>query len=98
MKGDDVKDLSLTSNFQNKDVLSTANVWLGNKPKINLMSEKPLKILVNRSSLRMIKTTILWNDKDLNIKWPIKKPLLSKKDKIGLEFKEFIRSLGKERE
>ena len=42
-------------------------------------------------------TTILWNDKDLNIKWPIKKPLLSKKDKIGLDFKEFIKSLGKER-
>ena len=42
-------------------------------------------------------TTILWNDKDLNINWPIKKPLLSKKDEIGLEFKEFIKSLGMER-
>ena len=27
--------------------------------------------------------TILWNDKTLNIKWPIKKPLLSKKDQNG---------------
>ncbi len=43
-------------------------------------------------------TTILWNDKNLNINWPIKKPLLSKKDKIGLDFKEFIKSLGKGRE
>jgi len=32
------------------------------------MSEKPLKILVNRSSLRMIKTTIKWND-------PVKAPI-----------------------
>ena len=40
-------------------------------------------------------TTILWNDKNLNINWPIKKPLLSKKDKIGLDFKEFIRFSGK---
>ncbi len=55
--------------FQNKDVLSTANVWLGNKSKIKLMAEKPLKILVNRSSLRMIKTTITWMDP---VKTPVK--------------------------
>ena len=54
--------------FQNKDVLSTANVWLGNKSTIQLMAEKPLKILVNRSSLRMIKTTITWMD-------PVKAPV-----------------------
>ena len=36
-------------------------------------------------------TTIKWNDKSLNIKWPIKKPILSKKDKMGLNFKEFIK-------
>jgi dTDP-4-dehydrorhamnose 3,5-epimerase len=28
--------------------------------------------------------TLAWDDKSLNIKWPIKKPLLSKKDKIGM--------------
>ena len=54
--------------FQNKNVLSTANVWLGNKSKIKLMAEKPLKVLVNRSSLRMIKTTITWMD-------PVKAPV-----------------------
>jgi dTDP-4-dehydrorhamnose 3,5-epimerase len=27
---------------------------------------------------------ILWNDKSLNIKWPIKKPIISKKDKKNL--------------
>ena len=33
-------------------------------------------------------TTLNWNDKEVKIKWPIKKPILSKKDKIGknLEF------------
>ena len=36
-------------------------------------------------------TTIKWNDKSLNIKWPIGKPILSKKDKMGLSFNEFIR-------
>ncbi len=32
---------------------------------------------------------ILWNDKDLKIKWPIKKPILSTKDKNNINFKEF---------
>ena len=32
---------------------------------------------------------LLWNDKDLKIKWPIKNPIISKKDKINLKFKEF---------
>ena len=36
--------------------------------------------------------TIQWNDKKLKIKWPIKKPILSPKDKIGLTFDE-IRNL-----
>ena len=33
--------------------------------------------------------SIKYNDKDLNIKWPIKKPLLSIKDKKNYSFKEF---------
>ena len=36
--------------------------------------------------------TIQWNDKKLKIKWPIKKPILSPKDKFGLTFDE-IRNL-----
>lgn len=32
---------------------------------------------------------ILWNDSDLNIKWPIKNPILSIKDKNNLSFKEY---------
>ena len=37
---------------------------------------------------------IMWNDKDLKIKWPIKKPLLSNKDKENFSFKK-IKSLIK---
>ena len=33
--------------------------------------------------------TIKWNDKNLNIKWPIKKPILSRKDSLGINFKDF---------
>jgi len=32
---------------------------------------------------------IFWDDKRLNIKWPIKKPILSEKDKQGLKLTEF---------
>ena len=32
---------------------------------------------------------LVWNDKDLKIKWPIKNPIISKKDKINLKFKDF---------
>jgi dTDP-4-dehydrorhamnose 3,5-epimerase len=35
--------------------------------------------------------TIKWDDKKLNIKWPIKKPILSKKDMCGLSFAEFLK-------
>ena len=33
--------------------------------------------------------TLKWNDKDLKIKWPTKKPILSKKDKSGMSFAEY---------
>jgi len=33
--------------------------------------------------------TIRWDDKNLKIKWNIKKPILSKKDKLGLSLSEF---------
>ena len=34
-------------------------------------------------------TGILWNDKDIGIKWPIKKPIVSNKDKENLKFNDF---------
>ena len=32
---------------------------------------------------------IIWNDKDLNINWPINSPILSEKDKNQISFKEY---------
>ena len=40
-------------------------------------------------------TGILWNDKDLDINWPIKKPNLSDKDKNNLLFKDFKKNIYK---
>lgn len=34
--------------------------------------------------------TINWDDPNINIRWPVKKPILSKKDKAGYSFKEYI--------
>ena len=38
-------------------------------------------------------TTINWSDKDINIKWPIKKPILSKKDANGVSLIDFKKKL-----
>ena len=37
-------------------------------------------------------TGILWNDKDLKIKWPIKNPILSEKDAKNQTFSNFIKN------
>ena len=39
---------------------------------------------------------ILWNDKNLKVKWPCKKPIISKKDrnlKTFLEFKKIYKGI-----
>ena len=36
---------------------------------------------------------IMYNDKDLNIKWPFKNPILSKKDKNNLSLKEYLKKI-----
>ena len=56
--------------FENGEVLTKANVWLGKNDNIELKSEKSIKKIISRSSLRMIKATLIWNDP---IKAPIKK-------------------------
>tara|TARA_Y100000591_G_C21694644_1_gene624981 strand:+ start:171 stop:695 length:525 start_codon:yes stop_codon:yes gene_type:complete len=33
---------------------------------------------------------IIWNDPNLNIKWPVKKPIISKKDKKNISFKKYL--------
>tara|TARA_B100002051_G_scaffold106158_1_gene101260 strand:+ start:347 stop:865 length:519 start_codon:yes stop_codon:yes gene_type:complete len=33
---------------------------------------------------------LIWNDKNLNIKWPRKKPIISKKDKLNITLKEYL--------
>jgi len=33
---------------------------------------------------------IIWNDKNLNINWPVKKPILSKKDEKNLTLEEYL--------
>ena len=38
---------------------------------------------------------ICWDDKDLKIKWPIKKPIISKKDKKNISFKDYIQKFIK---
>lgn len=39
-------------------------------------------------------SAIIWNDSDIGIKWPNKKPILSERDKKANSFKEFINQYG----
>lgn len=34
---------------------------------------------------------LLWNDPDLNIKWPVERPSLSEKDKRGMLLKDYVK-------
>jgi dTDP-4-dehydrorhamnose 3,5-epimerase len=34
--------------------------------------------------------TLLWNDADVNVRWPVSHPVLSEKDKNGIVFKELF--------
>ena len=41
---------------------------------------------------RKSEVSIKWDDVDLKINWGVKKPIISKKDKLALSFKDFKRS------
>ena len=42
---------------------------------------------------KVSETGIIYNDKTLNINWPVKKPIISNKDKTNLTYLNFIKSL-----
>ncbi len=57
----------------------------------SLSSESILHYKMTEYRDKKFERGILWNDKDLNIKWPIKKPIISAKDKANISFKNFIK-------
>jgi dTDP-4-dehydrorhamnose 3,5-epimerase len=56
-----------------------------------LALEKENIVNYNITNYRSAKheVSLVWNDKDLKIKWPIKNPIISKKDKTALTFYEY---------
>ena len=59
--------------------------------------EKENIISYNCTNYRNAKSeiTLQWNDVDIDVNWPTKKPILSKKDKKGISFKNFITKFKK---
>ena len=55
--------------------------------------EKENYVIYSCSKYRDAKseTSIRFDDKDLKIKWPIKKPIVSKKDLSAVSFKEYVK-------
>ena len=37
---------------------------------------------------------IKWNDPNFKIRWPVKKPILSKKDKQNISFNDYLKNYG----
>ena len=56
--------------FEDQNTLANANVWLGKLDNVELIAEKPLKILISRPMLRKTKIKLVWKDP---IQAPIKK-------------------------
>jgi len=59
--------------------------------------EKENIISYNCTNYRNAKSeiTLQWNDVDIDVNWPTKKPILSKKDKKGISFKNFVTNFKK---
>ena len=59
--------------------------------------EKENYIIYYCSNYRYAKSelSIKYNDKELDINWPIKKPIISKKDKKNISFSEFKKKFNK---
>lgn len=56
-----------------------------------VMGDEPADVLykVNAPWTPASEGSILWNDPDLKISWPVTQPLLSKKDEVAPTFKEY---------
>ena len=56
------RETALLSLFSNQKSLAEANVWLGNKPKVNLIASKPFKKIISPFELNKTKIKLEWMD------------------------------------
>ena len=79
------RETTLLSLFNNQKSLVEANVWLGNKPNVNLVARKPFKKIISPFELNKTKIKLEWMD-------PISAPI-SKGSVVG---KIYINMPGKQ--
>jgi D-alanyl-D-alanine carboxypeptidase (penicillin-binding protein 5/6) len=79
------RETTLLSLFEDKKSLTSANVWLGKRSKINLIAENSVKKIVSPLEFNKTKIKIEWND-------PIPAPI-KKDDRVG---KIFVTMPGRE--
>jgi len=91
----DMRKKSKTYGKHHKVILSAKNCKSFFIPKgfahgfLGLKKENIVLYSCTNYRNKQSETNITWNDKTLNIKWSIKKPILSKKDQKGISFKNF---------
>ena len=78
------RETTILSLFNSKKSLAEANVWLGDKPKINLVASKPFKKIISPFELNKTKIKLEWMD-------PVSAPIL-KNSVVG---KIYIKIPGK---
>ena len=55
---------------------------------LSMSKSTKISYKVNKPYNKSSECSIAWNDKDILINWPCKKPILSSKDKLALSFKK----------
>lgn len=58
---------------------------------LSLSNETIVYYLCNNYREKKNEIGIIWNDPDIKINWPIKRPILSKKDKNNLTLNEYLK-------
>lgn len=66
---------------------------LGNSYLI-LSEEAVYEYQVNKYYQSGVEKGVAWNDPELNIKWPVEKPMLSEKDKNNPSFNDYLKSFN----
>ncbi|MGB1357220.1 MAG: D-alanyl-D-alanine carboxypeptidase family protein, partial [Candidatus Puniceispirillaceae bacterium] len=56
------REFKLYRFFDAGDTVDQANIWLGRAPKLDLVLEDPLHLVLSRSDRRRMKMSVQWND------------------------------------
>ena len=99
----DLRTNSKTFGLSHKIILSDTNCKSFFVPRgfahgiLGLDKENIILYTCTKYRHKSSEVSIIWNDKDLNIKWGIKKPILSAKDSKAQKITQFIKNFNEKK-